>query len=378
MNGIAHLVLEDGSVFVGRSFGAEGARTGEVVFHTAMTGYQEMLTDPSYAAQILVLTAAEIGAVGVNVDDEESARIHPTALVVNDHVPASNYRSQKELSQWLAEHGVLGIAGIDTRKLVRHLRSRGVLRGIVTTELAADASADAIAALVERARTETSMEGRDLASEVSTKTAYAFTPSRRAVLDGDPEPARPVASKHVVAFDFGLKRSMLEFMAEEGARITVVPADTSAAQIRELGADAVFLTNGPGDPAAVESAVQTTRELLGELPIFGICLGHQILALAAGATTYKMKFGNRGANQPVLELDSGRLLTTAQNHGFAVDESSLPANVRVTHRNLNDGTVEGIEVVGARAKSVQFHPESSPGPEEARRLFGEFFALTAN
>ena len=365
----ARLVLEDGTELFGQAFGAEGTRKGEVVFHTAMSGYQEMLTDPSYAAQILVLTAPQIGAVGTNPDDDEAARVFPSALIVRDHVIGSNFRNQEELDAYLRRHDVTGIGGFDTRSLVLHIRSRGVMRGIVTTDL--DAS---VHALVELARTETAMEGRDLASEVATKKQYRFEPRRTEVLPGDPAPPFHDGAVRVVAYDFGLKRSMLEFLAREGADITVVPPHTTAAEVRALGAQAIFLTNGPGDPAAVAPAIEAVRELLGKLPIFGICLGHQILALAAGGTTSKMKFGHRGANQPVQDLGTEGLLVTAQNHGFCVDEK-LPAGVIVTHRNLNDGSIEGIALPDARAKSVQFHPEASPGPEDARRLFREFLDL---
>lgn len=369
MTNKARLVLEDGTELAGHAFGAEGTRKGEVVFHTAMSGYQEMLTDPSYAAQILVLTAPEIGAVGTNADDDEAARVFPSALVVRDHVRGSSFRNHEELDAYLRRHDVTGIGGFDTRSLVLHIRSRGVMRGIVTTDL--DASTHA---LVELARSETAMEGRDLATEVATKQRYDFTPRRTEVLPGDPPPQLRDGHVKVVAFDFGLKRSMLEFLAREGARITVVPPSTTAAEVRALGAQAVFLTNGPGDPAAVAAAIGAVRELLGKLPIFGICLGHQILALAAGGTTSKMKFGHRGANQPVQELSGKRLLVTAQNHGFCVDET-LPNGVVVTHRNLNDGSIEGIAIPDARARSVQFHPEASPGPEDARHLFREFLDL---
>lgn len=365
----ARLVLEDGKVFEGYGFGAETTALGEVVFHTAMSGYQEMLTDPSYAAQILVLTAVEIGAVGTNPDDDEASVVFPTALVVRDYVEASNFRSRESLDAYLKRHGVIGIAGVDTRALTLHLRQGGVLRGVVCRD--PQLSCDD---LVSRARQEPAMAGRDLASEVGTKERYLYVPSTSPVLPGDVAIVPPGNGPHVVAFDFGLKRSMLQFLAEAGARITVVPPRTSAQEVLALSADAVFLTNGPGDPAAVGYAIETIRALLGKLPIFGICLGHQLLALAVGATTSKMKFGHRGANQPVRELATGKLQITAQNHGFAVD-STLPNEVRVTHENLNDGSVEGIEIVGARAKSVQFHPEASPGPLDARSLFGDFLRL---
>ena len=366
----ARLVLEDGRCFYGKGFGADATHVGEVVFHTAMSGYQEMLTDPSYAAQILVLTAAEIGSVGTNPDDDEAARVFPTALVIRDHVPGSNFRNREELDAYLQRHDVVGISGFDTRELVLHIRSRGVLRGVVSRDAKASD-----AALIDLARREPPMEGRDLASAVATQERYEFAPRTQAVLPGDVlAPPRP-GGPRVIAFDFGLKRSMLEFLAAEGARITVVPPHTSAAEVRALGADAVFLTNGPGDPAAVTGAIGTVRELLGTLPIFGICLGHQILALAAGGTTSKMKFGHRGGNQPVQDLRTGRLCITAQNHGFAVDEHTLPKHVQITHRNLNDGSIEGIAIPEARAKSVQFHPEASPGPEDARPLFREFLQL---
>ncbi len=363
----AVLALADGTIFEGRAFGATAPSRGEVVFNTSMTGYQEILTDPSYVGQIVTFASVQIGNVGANALDEESARPHATGLVIRELSEASNFRAQQQLPTWLAKYGVGGLEGIDTRKLVRHLRTHGSQNGIISTENVT------AAALVEQARTVPSMEGLDLATGVSTKEPYEWRTPTPAVLGParTPKPTR----FHVVAVDYGLKKAMLQFLVDEGCRVTVVPAGSSAEKILSLAPDGIFLTNGPGDPAAVKGADAVVAQLIGKKPLFGICLGHQILARALGAKTYKLKFGHRGANQPVKDLATGRVEITSQNHGFAVDAKSLSAQAKVTHLNLNDQTVEGLAVPDARCFSVQYHPEASPGPHDARYLFGRFVAL---
>jgi carbamoyl-phosphate synthase small subunit len=365
----AILALADGTTFEGESLGATGEASGEVVFNTSMTGYQEILTDPSYVGQVICMTYPEQGNYGINRADEESARPHATAFVVRHHAERpSSFRAEISLDAYLRAHGVVGICGIDTRRLTRHLRTAGAQMGVVSTEGTA-------AALVERARRLPGMEGQDLATRISTPVRYewreggadAWSPAERA------EP--PAPRFHVVAYDWGLKRAMLRLLAAAGCRITAVPSRTSAEETLALRPDGVFLTNGPGDPDAVVGARETVAALLGKVPVFGICLGHQILALAVGARTFKLKFGHRGANQPVQELGTGKVDITVQNHGFAVDGASLGGRARVTHRNLNDDTVEGIEILDAPAFGVQYHPESSPGPHDARALFGRFVGM---
>lgn len=362
----ARLVLEDGLILSGLGFGATDSVCGEVVFNTSMSGYQEILTDPSYAGQIVTMSSSQIGNVGACKDDEESARPHARGMVIRQLSPrVSNYRAEESLHDYLKRYGVAGIAEVDTRKLVRHLRNNGAMRGVISTETVSDM------ALLELARKTSPMEGQDLATALSTKTPYAWgrgtydiaTNARRAA---------PAPRFKVAAYDYGLKHAMVELLVDAGCEVTVVPSAYPAQEVLSGGFHGVFLTNGPGDPAAVPGAREQVAMLLGKLPIMGICLGHQILALAAGARTYKMKFGHRGANQPVLSLASGKVDITSQNHGFAVDASSLPEGVIVTHSNLNDGTVEGIAIPGAHAFSVQHHPESSPGPHDARDLFGQF------
>lgn len=365
----AVLALADGTTFEGRAFGATEPSLGEVVFNTSMTGYQEILTDPSYVGQIVTMAAPQIGNVGTNALDEESARPHATGLVIRELSEPSNYRSEQPLPTWLSRWKVGGIEGLDTRRLVRHLRTNGSQNGIISTE---DVSTKA---LVDRARQIPSMEGLDLATGVSTREPYQWTKPTPAVFG--PQPATPAARFHVVAIDYGLKKAMLQFLVDVGCRVTVVPAGMSADQVLALSPDGIFLTNGPGDPAAVLGADRTVAALIGKKPLFGICLGHQILARALGAKTYKMKFGHRGANQPVHDLATGRVEITSQNHGFAVDAKSLPAAARVTHVNLNDQTVEGLAVPEARCFSVQHHPEASPGPHDARPLFKRFVDLMA-
>jgi carbamoyl-phosphate synthase small subunit len=369
MSGRAMLALADGTTFLGQAFGAAGEATGEVVFNTSMTGYQEILTDPSYVGQMVCMTYPEQGNYGVAAADDESSRIHATGFIVRHHAEEpSNFRAQGSLDGYLRRHGVVGISGLDTRRLVKHLRTHGAQMGIISSE------GDA-ATLVDRARALPGMEGQDLATRISTATPYPWSQGGAdAWTDAE---RRPLAQArfHVVAYDWGLKRAMLRLLAEQGCRVTVVPSRTGAAEALALRPDGVFLTNGPGDPAAVEGARETVAALLGKVPVFGICLGHQILSLAIGASTYKLKFGHRGANQPVKDLATGKVDITVQNHGFAVDEKSLGKRARVSHLNLNDGTVEGIEVLDAPAFGVQYHPEASPGPHDARGLFARFVGM---
>ncbi len=367
----AVLALADGTIFEGRSFGATGERVGEVVFNTSMFGYQEILTDPSYVGQIVTMAYPEMGNVGSNPEDEESVHPHAVGMVVRAYTEApSNWRAKETLDEYLKRHGVAGIQGLDTRRLVRHLRTHGAQMGVISSDNLSTA------ALVERAKNAPGMEGMDLATGVSTKKPYSFTTPSPDVFSGQPRPA-PELRYDVVAYDYGLKRSMIQFLVDEGCRVTVVPSTTSAEEVLARKPHGVFLANGPGDPAAVKGADKTVAALLGKVPVFGICLGHQILALALGGRTYKMKFGHRGANQPVKDLTTGKVEITAQNHGFAVDDASLKGRAVVTHINLNDGTVEGLSIPDARAFSVQYHPESSPGPHDARYLFKRFARLMA-
>ncbi|HLS83824.1 MAG TPA: glutamine-hydrolyzing carbamoyl-phosphate synthase small subunit [Arenimonas sp.] len=370
MNQPAILALEDGTVFEGVSVGAPGSRVGEVVFNTAMTGYQEILTDPSYARQLVTLTYPHIGNTGCTAEDDEAGQVWAAGLIVRD-VPRrpSSWRSQASLPEWLAARGVVAIAGLDSRRLTRLLRDRGAQSGC----LAAGAGIDRDQA-IEAARKFPGLMGMDLAREVSTRERYAWSEGRLDLDRG--EFVRVEPRFHVVAYDFGVKRNILRMLAERGCRITVVPAQTPAAQVLAEKPDGVFLSNGPGDPQPCDYAIAAIREFLAaKLPLFGICLGHQLLALAVGARTLKMKFGHHGANHPVQELDSRRVMITSQNHGFAVDESSLPANVRVTHRSLFDGSNQGIELTDAPAFSFQGHPEASPGPHDVAGLFDRFVGM---
>ncbi|QQR47813.1 glutamine-hydrolyzing carbamoyl-phosphate synthase small subunit [Myxococcus xanthus] len=369
----AVLALADGTTFEGRAFGAVGETVGEVVFNTTMYGYQEVLTDPSYVGQIVTMSYPEIGNVGANPEDEEGSRVHAVGMVVRAlSEQPSNWRAKESLDAYLKRNGVAGIEGIDTRRLVRHLRTHGAQMGVISSEGLSPA------ALVERARSAHGMEGLDLATGVSTKEAYTFTEPSPDVFTGLGEVRVPAEPRFdVVAYDYGLKKSMLHFLVDVGCRVTVVPANTSAEEVLARKPNGVFLANGPGDPAAVKGADRTVAALLGKVPVFGICLGHQIMALALGGRTYKMKFGHRGGNQPVKDLTTGKVEITAQNHGFAVDDASLKGLAVVTHINLNDGTVEGLAVPDARAFSVQYHPEASPGPHDARYLFDRFAKLMA-
>jgi carbamoyl-phosphate synthase small subunit len=369
----AYLVLADGTVFEGEPFGARAVTTGEAVFTTTMTGYQEVLTDPSYTGQLVVMTAPEIGNTGVNAADAESVdgKPHVSGFILRDASPlASNWRSEQTLDAYLAQHGIVAITGIDTRKLTRHLRDKGSQNGAI--------GAGPIDALLERAKKAPDMAGLDLVKQVTPSRPYGFTEGRGVWRVGDPRGsvALPSAREHhVVAIDYGVKKNILRCLVDAGCKVTVVPATTTAAQILELAPDGVFLSNGPGDPAAVGYAVETLRGLLGKKPIFGICLGHQLLAIALGGKTYKLKFGHRGANQPVKDLATGRIEITTQNHGFCVDLASLPHGVESTHVHLNDGTSEGLAAKDLRAFSVQYHPEAAAGPHDSLYLFDRFTAL---
>jgi carbamoyl-phosphate synthase small subunit len=359
----AWLVLADGTIFEGRPFGARGTTTGEAVFTTTMTGYQEVLTDPSYYGQVVTMTAPEIGNVGVNRDDAEAVSETPrvAGFVVRDASPiASSWRAQEPLDAYLARHGVVAISDVDTRSLTRHLRDRGSQNAAIGTE-----GPDA---LLRRARAAPDMNGLDLVRAVTPKEPYPWTEGRGTWATSR---ARP-PEHHVVVFDFGIKRNILRCLADAGCRLTVVSATTSNSEVLALRPDGVFLSNGPGDPAAVTYAVDTIRGLLGRLPVFGICLGHQLLALALGAKTYKLKFGHRGANQPVKDLATGRVEITTQNHGFCVDLATLPPGAVSTHVHLNDGTSEGLAVPAMHAFSVQYHPEAAAGPHDALYMFDRF------
>ena len=366
----ALLALEDGSVFHGHAVGATGETVGEVVFNTAMTGYQEILTDPSYARQMVTLTYPHIGNTGVNAEDAESDKVHAAGLIVRD-VPrlASNWRSTMSLPEYLKKHGIVAIAGIDTRRLTRILRDKGALNGCIV----AGADLDVDAALA-KARAFQGLNGMDLAKVVSVSKRYDWN---EGVYDLDNTAFnQPSKRFKVVAYDYGVKLNILRLLAEQGCDITVVPAQTPAAEVLAMKPDGVFLSNGPGDPAACDYAVAATRELLdAKIPLFGICLGHQIMGLALGAKTLKMKFGHHGANHPVKDLDDGRVLITSQNHGFAVDPATLPANVRVTHSSLFDGSLQGFALTDRPAFCFQGHPEASPGPHDIGYLFDRFAKL---
>ncbi len=362
----AILVLENGAVFRGASFGSTGETTGEVVFNTSMTGYQEILTDPSYAGQIVTMTSPMIGNYGVNKEDVESTRPWIRALVVKEYSRRfSNWRAETSLHEYLKEHDIPGITDIDTRQLTRMIREIGAMRGILSTET------DDVNALLERARSSPVMSGLDLASEVTARKAYQWESAHASngfdVLVSSTGPAF-----NVVVVDFGVKHNILRRLRAHGMKLHVVPASTSADDILALDPDGIFLSNGPGDPAAVTYAIKNIRNLIGKKPIFGICLGHQLLALALGARTYKLKFGHRGANHPVKNLGTAVVEITSQNHGFAVDPDSLPADLELTHLNLNDNTVEGFRHRSEPVFCVQYHPEASPGPHDSDYLFKQF------
>jgi carbamoyl-phosphate synthase small subunit len=372
----ALLALADGTFFQGISIGAPGTTVGEVVFNTALTGYQEILTDPSYCRQIVTLTYPHIGSYGVNEEDVEAARIHAAGLVIKDLPPrVSNFRQAMSLAQYLQREGTVAIAGIDTRRLTRTLRSKGAQNGcIVSFAAGAVISQIDVDAAVARARAAPGMAGQDLAQGVSVDKAYAWEQTEWALGAGYGQLRD--ATRHVVAYDFGVKRNILRMLAGRGCRVTVVPARTPAAEVMRLNPDGVFLSNGPGDPQPCDYAIAATRTVIeAGVPTFGICLGHQILALASGAKTFKMKFGHHGANHPVKDLDTGRVSITSQNHGFAVDEASLPANLRPTHVSLFDSTLQGLARTDRPAFSFQGHPEASPGPHDIAYLFDRFVAL---
>ena len=375
----ALLALADGTVFRGTSIGAAGHTVGEVVFNTALTGYQEILTDPSYCKQIVTLTYPHIGNVGVNPEDIEATKVHAAGLIIKDlPVLESNFRMTQTLPDYLREQGTVAIAGIDTRRLTRILRTSGAQNGCILALPAGESITqthvdDAIA----KAKAAPSMAGLDLAKVVSTDKGYDWTESEWKLGEGYGQVASP--RFHVVAYDFGVKRNILRMLAERGCKVTVLPATTPAAEVLKHQPDGIFLSNGPGDPEPCDYAIQASRELIEQgIPTFGICLGHQIMALASGAKTFKMKFGHHGANHPVKDLDSGRVSITSQNHGFAVDEKSLPANLRPTHVSLFDGTLQGLARTDKPAFCFQGHPEASPGPSDIGYLFDRFVALMEN
>lgn len=367
----AILALEDGSVFKGVAIGASGSSVGEVVFNTAMSGYQEILTDPSYARQIVTLTYPHIGNTGTNPEDEESSGVWASGLVVRDlPLLASNYRNVESLSDYLVRHNIVAIADIDTRRLTRILREKGAQNGCL---MAGDIDE---AAALEQARAFAGLKGMDLAREVSVSEQYTWQQGSWEWNKGHAERDAAELPYHVVAYDFGVKRNILRMLVDRGCRLTVVPAQTSAADVLALAPDGVFLSNGPGDPEPCSYAIEAIQAFLEtDLPVFGICLGHQLLGLASGAVTQKMKFGHHGANHPVQNLDDGTVLITSQNHGFAVDEDALPDNLRVTHKSLFDGSLQGIHRTDKDAFGFQGHPEASPGPHDAAPLFDHFIAL---
>lgn len=368
----ALLVLADGTVFKGRSIGAAGCSVGEVVFNTSLTGYQEILTDPSYCRQIVTLTYPHIGNYGINAEDAESTRIQAAGLVIRDlPLALSNFRSEQSLDAYLKSQNVVGISDIDTRKLTRILREKGAQGGC----LVAGDHLDADVALAQ-ARAFPGLAGMDLAKVVSVAKPFVWTEGEWELGKGYGKPA--AARFNVVAYDFGIKRNILRMLASRGCRLTVVPAQTPAAEVLKMNPDGVFLSNGPGDPEPCDYAIAAIREFLARsIPLFGICLGHQLLGLAVGGKTSKMKFGHHGANHPVQDLDTGRVMITSQNHGFQVDELTLPGNVRVTHRSLFDGTVQGIALSDGPAFSFQGHPEASPGPHDVSYLFDRFIDIMA-
>ena len=375
----ALLALADGTVFQGIAVGAAGQTCGEVVFNTSMSGYQEILTDPSYCRQIVTLTYPHIGNCGVNEEDVEASKVHAAGLVIKDlPILSSNFRSTLSLGAYLQREGTVAIANIDTRRLTRLLRTEGAQNGcIVTLPAGTEVTDGHVEQAVAAARAAPGMSGLDLAKVVSQTQLSEWTETEWALGAGYGQQIEP--GFHVVAFDFGVKRNILRMLASRGCRVTVVPAQTSAAEVMRLLPDGVFLSNGPGDPQPCDYAIAATRQLIeAGIPTFGICLGHQIMALASGAKTFKMKFGHHGANHPVKDLDTGRVSITSQNHGFAVDETSLPANLRPTHVSLFDGTLQGLERTDRPAFCFQGHPEASPGPQDIGYLFDRFIALMAN
>jgi carbamoyl-phosphate synthase small subunit len=371
----ALLVLEDGTQFHGRAIGASGSAVGEVVFNTSMTGYQEILTDPSYSRQIVTLTYPHIGNVGTNPADEESSQVHAQGLIIRDlPLIASNYRCQEGLSDYLKRHNIVAIADIDTRKLTRLLREKGAQNGCI---IAGDNLDAALAH--EKAKAFPGLKGMDLAKEVTTKETYSWRQGSWTLQGGLPQAKKEnELPYHVVAYDYGVKRNILRMLVDRGCRLTVVPAQTPAQEVLKMNPDGIFLSNGPGDPQPCDYAITAIKHFLEtDIPVFGICLGHQLLALASGANTVKMKFGHHGGNHPVKDIDRNSVMITAQNHGFAVDEATLPENLRITHKSLFDGTLQGIHRTDKAAFSFQGHPEASPGPHDAAPLFDHFIELIA-
>ena len=371
----ALLILEDGTLFRGEAIGADGQSVGEVVFNTAMTGYQEILTDPSYSRQIVTLTYPHIGNTGINMDDEESSHVHAAGLVIRDlPLLTSNWRSEEPLDDYLQRHNIVAIAGIDTRKLTRILREKGAQNGCLQ-------AGDAIheQAALEAAKAFPGLKGMDLAKEVTTHTPYEWAQGTWSLEGGMPEAVHPIEEKlplHVVAYDYGVKRNILRMLVDRGCRLTVVPAQMPAEDVLALQPDGVFLSNGPGDPEPCDYAINAIKEIVETgLPVFGICLGHQLLSLASGASTVKMKFGHHGANHPVQDLAAKTVMISSQNHGFAVDEASLPENLQATHRSLFDGSLQGIHRSDKPAFGFQGHPEASPGPHDVAPVFDHFIEL---
>ncbi|WP_148252531.1 glutamine-hydrolyzing carbamoyl-phosphate synthase small subunit [Aidingimonas lacisalsi] len=376
MNKPAILALEDGSVFQGTAIGADGQTCGEVVFNTAMTGYQEILTDPSYTRQIVTLTYPHIGNTGVNREDVESGAIAAAGLVIRDlPLLVSNFRSEQSLSDYLKSQNVLGIADIDTRRLTRLLREKGAQNGAILagSEAAGD---DAATRACEVARAFPGLKGMDLAQVASCQSPYEWHEGEWTLGSGYADMSSVERPFHVVAYDYGVKHNILRILASRGCQLTVVPARTPASEVLSMQPDGVFLANGPGDPEPCDYAIKAIQEILAtDVPVFGICLGHQLLALASGANTVKMKHGHHGANHPVQDIDTGQVLITSQNHGFAADETTLPANLRATHRSLFDGTLQGVERTDRPAFSFQGHPEASPGPHDVAPLFDRFVGM---
>jgi carbamoyl-phosphate synthase small subunit len=368
----ALIALEDGTTFTGQSFTGHGEAVGEIVFNTSLSGYQEVLTDPSYTGQIVTMTYPLIGNYGINPADMESAAIYPRAFLIKEYNGyPSNFRSTRTLAEFLIEYQVLGVEGFDTRALVRHIRSKGAMKGMVSTRDLDRAS------LVERAKQWPGFIGQDLVKDITCREPYGWADNRPVPgTNFTTAQAGPAHRFKVVAFDFGIKYNQLRLLTEKGCRVQVVPASTSADTVLAMQPDGVFLSNGPGDPAGIEGVVETVRALLGKVPIFGICLGHQILGLAYGGTAYKLKFGHRGGNQPVKDLTTGHVEITCQNHGFCIDIASLPAGeIEITHINLNDNSLEGMRHKRFPAFSVQYHPEHAPGPHDAVYLFDRFIAM---
>ena len=378
MQTYALLMLQDGSQFIGKSIGANGQTVGEVVFNTSMTGYQEILTDPSYSEQLVTLTYPHIGNVGTNDADAESNQIYAKGLIIRDlPLMASNYRSKMDLSSYLKQHNVIAIADIDTRRLTRILREKGAQHGVIITANDKQTLLDKAENAKQEALNYKGLSGLDLAKEVTCKESYTWTCGIWTRQQEHPTPkAESELPYHVVAYDFGVKQNILRMLVERGCKLTVVPAKTPANEVLSLNPDGIFLSNGPGDPAPCTYAIEAIKQFLTtNIPVFGICLGHQLLALACGAKTVKMKFGHHGGNHPVKDLENNRVMITAQNHGFAVDESTLPAHLRATHKSLFDGSLQGIHHNQKPAFSFQGHPEASPGPHDAAPLFDHFIEL---